>query len=489
MRRPRTNGKETPHPRTTPSQKPALSAESQQLPVRPFEASEAADVRLLVRQELERLRAQQEIQGDAQPPEVAALADRLAMLECRDARLEKMVADLQRELREASDFASRELQATRGQLARLGDSLEDMEGRWLSEARLGRRSLLEHSKTQLLESALEDTIGRLNRLSLAKHGDAELPPRPPESGTGELALQLAELKEATANLEEELFELQRDLKKKASTSDVSGSLEDLREKARDNALGIEKCHSELYEQHCESGALALRLEKLERETQAGQAQLEEQLRASHAALGGSLADASEGLEHRLAGVVGSYNLNFEEVDCAVHELSAMLAELLGVSSKLTQKLLAVVSSKLDSRRLESSMEDLNERVAEELWSNRRRIKEIDQKEFEVENELRCLKDILQHLKSDYDRNYRRLRYEEEDGPGGVVAWSGRKTLLRCRDGKENRDRENVPASPSNLEAYLLSGLSSRERRSTVSKGEPGRPSHLVRVRLSDSLGP
>lgn len=91
----------------------------------------------------------------------------------------------------------------------------------------------------------------------------------------------------------------------------------------------------------------------------------------------------------------------------------MLSEVLNINSTLTSRLLGIVTHKIDSSAFQSTIETLNEQISEELFVNNRRLQEIGEKEFEVEHELKSLKEILEGLRNDYQRNYNRIRLDDD----------------------------------------------------------------------------
>lgn len=126
-----------------------------------------------------------------------------------------------------------------------------------------------------------------------------------------------------------------------------------------------------------------------------------------------LQSLTDSLETKLGRIVSSYNLNFEEIDITCEDLRTMLSEVLNINSLLSSRLLKIVTHKIDSSAFQSTIENLNEQISSELFVNSRKIHEIGEKEFEVEHELKSLKEILEGLRTDYQRNYNRLRLDED----------------------------------------------------------------------------
>lgn len=87
----------------------------------------------------------------------------------------------------------------------------------------------------------------------------------------------------------------------------------------------------------------------------------------------------------------------------------MIGEILSINSVLTQKLVGTITNKLDCMTFESTIEHLNEQITSTLCSNTRKIREVCDKEFLVEHELKSLKEVLTNLKHDYERSRNRLR--------------------------------------------------------------------------------
>lgn len=79
----------------------------------------------------------------------------------------------------------------------------------------------------------------------------------------------------------------------------------------------------------------------------------------------------------------------------------MISEILSINSVLTQKLVGAITNKLDCLTFESTIEHLNEQITSTLCLNNRKIRELGDKEFEVEHELKSLKAVLGGLKHDY----------------------------------------------------------------------------------------
>lgn len=104
--------------------------------------------------------------------EFDSLRERLLKGECREGRLDRIMGDLHKDLKDLKDLMYKELirveEKLEDRVGRVKGTLEEMEGRWLVEARLSRKSLVENSKVQLLEATLEEMIERVNRLSLGK---------------------------------------------------------------------------------------------------------------------------------------------------------------------------------------------------------------------------------------------------------------------------------------------------------------------------------
>jgi hypothetical protein len=108
----------------------------------------------------------------------------------------------------------------------------------------------------------------------------------------------------------------------------------------------------------------------------------------------------------------------------------MIAEILSINSILTQKLVGTITNKLDCMTFESTIEHMNEQISSTMHLNSRKIREIGDKEFEVEHELKSLKEILCNLKHDYERNYNKLRMDDERS--SIGGESDRKSIRGCR---------------------------------------------------------
>lgn len=123
-----------------------------------------------------------------------------------------------------------------------------------------------------------------------------------------------ELTNGFCALEEELQEYSKQLRQKISTADLNETVEELREKASQSSLAIDKINCTLYELQEERDNTERILSRLQERMAKCVTAVESTVPELKSSIEEQLTEMSAEVEDRFARIISSYNGNFQEID-------------------------------------------------------------------------------------------------------------------------------------------------------------------------------